>query len=158
MISRPSRPLLSNAPERGPTEEVRLMAATWEREHRFAREAFDSAAAAGLTGLRVAAEDGGLGLGPVAFARVTEEIASVDMGAAFILTVHNNLAASVATSVSAAVRDRYLPDLGCRKQGWCLRVDRARRRQRCCCYHHRRGDGRRRLGHRWRQGLGHQRS
>ena len=39
--------------------ELAPTAETWERERRFAREAFDSAAANGLTGLLVPEEHGG---------------------------------------------------------------------------------------------------
>jgi alkylation response protein AidB-like acyl-CoA dehydrogenase len=86
-------------------------AAGWERDHRFARDAFDSAAEVGLTGLYVDKADGGLGLGPVAYARTFEEIAAVDMGVAFILTVHNNHVVSVAQRGSAVHKAKYLDDL-----------------------------------------------
>ncbi|MEM8922942.1 MAG: acyl-CoA dehydrogenase family protein [Actinomycetota bacterium] len=91
--------------------EVAPRAEQWETERRFGREAFDSAARAGLTALLVPVADGGRGLGPVALARVLEEVAAVDLGAAFSLVVHNNLANAVASRAPAGLRDRYLPEL-----------------------------------------------
>lgn len=92
-------------------EAVAPLAEQWEIERRFASEAFASAAAAGLTGLLAPEADGGPGMGPVALARVLEEVAAVDLGAAFSLVVHNNLVGAVARRGSAELRGRYLPDL-----------------------------------------------
>lgn len=83
----------------------------WERERRFAREAFDAAAAAGFTALTVPVADGGSGLGPVALARVFEEIAAVDLAVAFSLVCHNNLAGAVSRLAPPALRERALPAL-----------------------------------------------
>jgi len=91
--------------------EVGPNAETWERERRFAREAFDSAAAAGLTGLIVPVEDGGAGIGQVALARVLEEIAAVDFGVAFSLVCHNNLAGAVSRAADGPLRREALPGL-----------------------------------------------
>lgn len=92
-------------------EAVAPLAEQWETERRFGAEAFASAADAGLTGLLAPEADGGRGIGPVALARVLEEVAAVDLGAAFSLVVHNNLVGAVARRGSAELRDRYLPDL-----------------------------------------------
>lgn len=92
-------------------EHVAPRAEQWETERRFGGEAFASAAAAGLTALLVPEADGGRAVGPVALARALEEIAAVDLGAAFSLVVHNNLVAALANRGTAVLRDRYLPDL-----------------------------------------------
>ncbi|MEL7155943.1 MAG: acyl-CoA dehydrogenase family protein [Actinomycetota bacterium] len=83
----------------------------WETDRRLGREAFDAAAGAGLTALLVPTADGGRGLGPVALARVLEVAAAADLGAAFSLVVHNNLAGAVARLGPPPLRERYLPDL-----------------------------------------------
>ena len=90
---------------------VAPLAEAWETERRFAREAFASAAEAGLTGLTAPGSDGGRALGPVALTRVMEEIAAVDLGVAFSLAVHNNLVGAVARWAGWELRDRYLDDL-----------------------------------------------
>ncbi|MEZ5407356.1 MAG: acyl-CoA dehydrogenase family protein [Acidimicrobiales bacterium] len=90
---------------------VAPQAETWETERRFAREAFASAAEAGLTGLTAPGADGGRALGPVALTRVMEEIAAVDLGVAFSLAVHNNLVGAVARRAAYELRERYLYDL-----------------------------------------------
>ncbi len=83
----------------------------WERERRFASEAFASAAAEGLCGLLVPPADGGKGIGQVALARVLEEIAAVDLAVAFSLVCHNNLAGAVSRRAPAELRARALPSL-----------------------------------------------
>jgi len=91
--------------------DVAPLAEDWERERRFAREAFDSAAAAGLTGLIVPSSDDGAGIGQVALARVLEEIAAVDFGVAFSLVCHNNLAGAVSRADDGPLRREVLPGL-----------------------------------------------
>ncbi len=86
-------------------------AETWERDRRFAAEAFASAAAEQLCGLLVPAADGGCGLGEVGLARVLEEIAAADFATAFVLVCHNNLAAAVSRRATAGLRNRVLRPL-----------------------------------------------
>lgn len=83
----------------------------WERERRFAAEAFASAAGEGLCGLLVPPADGGQGVSQVALARVLEEIAAVDLAVAFSLVCHNNLAGAVSRRAPADLRARALPSL-----------------------------------------------
>ncbi len=92
-------------------ESVAPLAEQWETERRFASEAFASAAEAGLTGLMAPVEVGGQGFGPVALASTVEAIASVDIGAAFSLVVHNNLVGALARRGSQILKDRYLADM-----------------------------------------------
>lgn len=87
------------------------MAETWERERRFATEAFAALGPAGLCGLLVPTEMGGRGVGPVALARVLEELASADLAAAFSAVVHNNMARAVATSGNRDLIGGLLPRL-----------------------------------------------
>lgn len=80
-------------------------AADWERERRLPRETIREAGAAGLCDLIVPAELGGKGLGIAGMAGVMEALASADMGFAFALVCHNNLAGGIAQRGSEAQRD-----------------------------------------------------
>ncbi len=86
-------------------------AAQWEASRTVPRAALAQAAAAGLCGLIVPVELGGLGLGATATARVMQELAAADMAFAFCLVVHNNLAGNIARNGTAAQAQRYLPDM-----------------------------------------------
>lgn len=86
-------------------------AESWERERRFATEAFDSAVEHGLTGLLVPTTDGGAGLDTLGLARVLEPIAAVDWAVAFILVCHNNLAGAVNRLAAPNLRAKRLGQL-----------------------------------------------
>ena len=90
---------------------VAPQAETWERERRFAAEAFASAGEAQLCGLLVPSADGGSGLSQVGLARVLEEVAAVDFAIAFVLVCHNNLAGAVSRRAPAEMRERALGPL-----------------------------------------------
>ncbi len=84
-------------------------AAAWERERRYPRETFAAAAKAGLCGLLVAPEYGGVGLGVVAMAEVMETLATADYAFAMSLLVHNNLGGNISRNGSEAQCARWLP-------------------------------------------------
>ncbi len=90
---------------------IEPQAERWERERRFAAEAFAALPDAGLTALLVPTELGGRGVGPVALARVLEELAAADLAAAFSVVVHNNMARAVATSGNDRLIAELLPRL-----------------------------------------------
>jgi alkylation response protein AidB-like acyl-CoA dehydrogenase len=92
-------------------DHVEPLAETWERERRFASEAFAALGPAGLGGLLVPTGLGGRGIGPVAMARVLEELARSDLAAAFTVVVHNNMARSVAQSGNERLIADLLPRL-----------------------------------------------
>ncbi len=100
---------LVDAASRLATEVIEPLADDWERERRFARESFDAAVAAGLGAILVPTDLGGQGAGEVALARVMEELASADLGAAFSLVVHNNMARGLATSGNRHLIESVLP-------------------------------------------------
>ncbi|MCP3857667.1 MAG: hypothetical protein GY745_09115 [Actinomycetia bacterium] len=83
----------------------------WELDRRFAREAFEAAGAAGLTGVLAPRDQGGESLGTVALARMFEEIASADLAVSFILVVHNNLVGNMMRNGTEAMKAEVLPDL-----------------------------------------------
>ncbi len=80
-------------------------AARWERDRRLPREAITAAAAAGLCGLLVPTEWGGAGLGIADMAEVMGALAYADMGLAFSLVSHNNLAGATPTARTAGARE-----------------------------------------------------
>ncbi len=86
-------------------------AARWERERRIPREAFVQAAAAGLCGLLVPEDCGGAGLFVSELTGVAEALAYSDMGFAFALVPHNNLASAIARQGSEEARSQYLPSM-----------------------------------------------
>ena len=83
-------------------------AEAWHDAGSVPRSFFQAAAAAGLTGLLVAPDRGGRGLGVAAYVDVLGSLARVCMAATFALVVHNNLAATVARDGSPVQRARYL--------------------------------------------------
>ena len=89
-------------------ERIDPEAARWERERRLPREVITAAAAAGLCGLLVPTELGGAGLGVSEMAEVMAALAYADMGLAFSLVSHNNLAGGIAKNGSNRQRAQYL--------------------------------------------------
>ncbi len=90
---------------------IEPLAHEWHRDQRFASEAIEAAGPAELNGLLVEPSLGGEGLGEVALAHVLEVLAAADLGAAFSLVVHNNMARAVATSGNPHLVDHLLPRL-----------------------------------------------
>ena len=91
--------------------EVEPHAQRWEQDRRVPRRAFDLAADVGLCRLMVPVADGGHGLPLPDLIEVFEAIAYSDMGFAFALIPHNNLAAAVAAADAYAHRDELLARL-----------------------------------------------
>ena len=83
-------------------------ASAWERDRRMPRETIAEAARAGLCDLLVARELGGKGLGVSGMAGVMEALAAGDMGFAFSLVCHNNLAGSISGRGSDKHKEDYL--------------------------------------------------
>jgi alkylation response protein AidB-like acyl-CoA dehydrogenase len=83
----------------------------WEAEQRIGREAIEAAATIGLTGLEVAPEWGGLGLGFGVKAQVAELLGAADFGFTMSLINTHNVAAKLAREAPAHIARRYVPDL-----------------------------------------------
>ena len=92
-------------------EQIEPNAADWETQRRLPRSVMKSAGSYGLCGLLVPRELGGAGLSVSELTGVMESLAYSDMGCAFVLVVHNNLAAAIAGQGSIDVQARYLPVL-----------------------------------------------
>jgi len=85
-------------------DHVRPRVRDWEREARYPAEL---AAASGLTGMFVAAERGGLGLGYPEGMRVFDELGRGDAAFAFSLSMHNAVAAAVNAAGSAELVESW---------------------------------------------------
>jgi len=85
--------------------------AQWEHDRRLPREAVDAAAKAGLCGLLVPPEMQGSGLGVSGMAAVMEALAHADMGFAFALVCHNNLAGAIAKRGSDGQKTQFIPPM-----------------------------------------------
>jgi alkylation response protein AidB-like acyl-CoA dehydrogenase len=83
----------------------------WEAAHSAPREMFQAAGDAGLLGLLVSPDQGGMGVSYVALLTILEALAKVDMAATFALIVHNNHARAIAVSGSDHLTDTYLADM-----------------------------------------------
>ncbi len=73
-------------------EKVAPFAARWDEEETFPLETVRELGRAGLLGITVPVESGGLGMGCVAFALAIEEAARIDGSMALTLASHNTLA------------------------------------------------------------------
>ena len=89
-------------------EQIDPAAASWERDRRLPREMISAAASVGLCGLLVPTELGGAGLGISGMAEIMGELAYADMGLAFSLVCHNNLAGAIANKGSEVQKRQYL--------------------------------------------------
>lgn len=88
-------------------EEVAPAVARWEAEARFPREAVEAAAQAGLCGLFVPREAGGSGLSYAEGIPAFEELGRADAAYAFVLSMQNAVAATLARAGSGPVRARW---------------------------------------------------
>lgn len=91
--------------------EIEPNVAQWERDRHVPMEIFRKAGQAGLCGLMLPIEDGGYNLSLQELVPVFEKLAYSDMGFAFALVPHNNLANAIARQATPAVKSRYLPQL-----------------------------------------------
>lgn len=91
-------------------------AATTDREGRFPRRGLTALAEAGLLGLTVPAEFGGLGAGFSVFARAIEEIAGRCGSTAMVTLMHFCGAMPLVAAGSADLKRRLLPDVAAGKR------------------------------------------
>jgi alkylation response protein AidB-like acyl-CoA dehydrogenase len=88
--------------------EIEPHAQRWEKDRLVPNETFEKAGQAGLCGLMVPIEDGGYNLPLGELVTVFEKLAYSDMGFAFALIPHNNLANAIAREATGPVKNRYL--------------------------------------------------
>jgi alkylation response protein AidB-like acyl-CoA dehydrogenase len=89
-------------------DQMRPAAAGWEGARRYPREAFAAAAEAGLGGLLVPGAQGGAGLSISGMADVVGTLAAADLGFAFSLVCHNNLAGGIAANGTEAQKAAFV--------------------------------------------------
>jgi alkylation response protein AidB-like acyl-CoA dehydrogenase len=86
-------------------------AARNDKEARFSKEAIEALGKAGLLGLTVAKEHGGLGLGPRAFAGVVSALAEADASVAMVYVMHVNGTACIQAAPKSAKVASILQDI-----------------------------------------------
>jgi len=92
--------------------EVAPHAAALDREHRFPTDIVKRCAAAGLMGVSIGKEYGGLELGNAGTAILTEELSRACASTGVTLSVHNSLVATpISRFGSSDLKKRYLPRL-----------------------------------------------
>jgi alkylation response protein AidB-like acyl-CoA dehydrogenase len=87
------------------------------KEGRFSREAVEELGLAGLLGLMVPVEFGGLGLGPCTFAAVTTGLAEADPSVAMVYLMHVCATAMICAARPGAAVARILNEIAA---GWHL--------------------------------------
>jgi butyryl-CoA dehydrogenase len=85
--------------------------AEWDRNHTFPRELYTKLTDAGIMGIIVPEEYGGVGADYVSYALAIEELAKVDAGTAVTVSVHSMICAAVARLGNDAQKERWLPKL-----------------------------------------------
>src|SRR5918911_2241969 len=88
-----------------------------DRERRFPRESIEALTAAGLLGLTVPAEHGGLGRGPQVFTQVVEELALTCGSTAMIYVMHISATACLLARPDALVVEQFIKPIAA---GSCL--------------------------------------
>jgi alkylation response protein AidB-like acyl-CoA dehydrogenase len=85
--------------------------ARWDREHVFPRELYAKLTEAGLMGMLVPEQYGGVGADYVSYALVVEELARVDAGTAVTVSVHSMICNAIAKLGSLEQKTRWLEQL-----------------------------------------------
>lgn len=93
-------------------EHIAPHAASWDEQETFPSEAIARLAEEGLLGMAVPREYGGLGLDPLSYVVVLEEIARYDGSTALTLTSHNTLACGhIKRAGTPEQKQLYLPQM-----------------------------------------------
>ena len=85
--------------------------AQWDRDHTFPRSLYTKLNDAGIMGIIIPEEYGGVGAGYVSYALAIEEIARVDAGTAVTVSVHSMIAAAILRLGTDAQKRKWLPKL-----------------------------------------------
>ncbi len=86
----------------------------WDREHTFPRDLYAVLNDAGLMGIIVPEEYGGVGADYVSYALAIEELARVDAGTAVTVSVHLMICSAIAKLGTPEQKERWLPALASR--------------------------------------------
>ncbi|HEX4013959.1 MAG TPA: acyl-CoA dehydrogenase family protein, partial [Candidatus Cybelea sp.] len=83
----------------------------WDREHVFPRELYGKLTQAGIMGMLVPEEYGGVEAEYIAYALAIEELARVDAGTAVTVSVHSMICSAIVKMGSREQKARWLPTL-----------------------------------------------
>ncbi|PTQ62459.1 Acryloyl-CoA reductase (NADH) [Sphingomonas aurantiaca] len=86
-------------------------AAEWDEKHIFPRDTIKAAAELGFAAIYVSEESGGIALGRLEAALIMEAMSYGCPSTSAFISIHNMAAWMIDRFGSAAVKDRYLPDL-----------------------------------------------
>jgi butyryl-CoA dehydrogenase len=85
--------------------------AQWDREHAFPRALYAKLTEAGIMGIIVPEQYGGVGSDYVSYALAIEELARVDAGTAVTVSVHSMICSAIIKLGSERQKSRWLPAL-----------------------------------------------
>jgi butyryl-CoA dehydrogenase len=91
--------------------EIAPFVARWDREHLFPRELYAKLNDAGIMGILVPQEYGGVDAGYLSYALAVEELARVDAGTAVTVSVHSMICSAILKLGSKEQKERWLPAL-----------------------------------------------
>ncbi|HEY2476842.1 MAG TPA: acyl-CoA dehydrogenase family protein [Candidatus Cybelea sp.] len=83
----------------------------WDREHVFPRELYGKLTEAGIMGMLIPDEYGGVEAGYLSYALAIEELARVDAGTAVTVSVHSMICSAILKIGTAAQKQHWLPAL-----------------------------------------------
>ncbi|MGB6521773.1 MAG: acyl-CoA dehydrogenase family protein [Candidatus Cybelea sp.] len=83
----------------------------WDREHLFPRELYGKLTEAGIMGMLVSEEYGGVEAEYLAYALAIEELARVDAGTAVTVSVHSMICSAILKMGTREQKERWLPAL-----------------------------------------------
>jgi alkylation response protein AidB-like acyl-CoA dehydrogenase len=94
--------------------EIAPHAAEWDRTRQYPRETMQQLAELGFYGMTVPEEYGGLGLDPVTYMMVLEEIAAADASISISLSIHSSMPSSMLQQYgSEEQKERWLRGMAC---------------------------------------------
>jgi len=91
--------------------EIAPQIAQWDRDHTFPRALYSKLSDAGIMGIIVPEELGGVGADYVSYALAVEELARVDAGTAVTVSVHSMICSAILKLGSEAQKRYWLPKL-----------------------------------------------
>ncbi len=91
--------------------EIAPFIAQWDREHTFPRELYTKLNDAGIMGIIVPEEYGGVGADYVSYALAIEELARIDAGTAVTVSVHSMICSAILRIGTEQQKQHWLPKL-----------------------------------------------
>ncbi|MDP9018802.1 MAG: acyl-CoA dehydrogenase family protein [Candidatus Eremiobacteraeota bacterium] len=92
-------------------KEIAPHIARWDREHTFPRDLYTKLSNAGIMGILVPEQYGGVGADYLCYALAIEALARVDAGTAVTVSVHSMICSAIMRLGSDEQKERYLPKL-----------------------------------------------